>query len=421
MRRSSWRFVLISIGMVFLTTTSVAAQDWPQWQGVNRDGKSVETGFLKTWPSGGLQLIWKTGKLGEGYAGVSIVGNRLYAMGGLSDTNVIMAIDTEDGRILWSTPFGVAGLVGNTGSGNVFPGPRGTPTVDGARIYGVDHRGELICVTAADGKVQWRRHLVNDLGGTLPRWGFAESPLVDGDRVVVTPGGSKGALVALNKRTGDLTWQSKEFTDEAHYASIVAVKIDEIPQYVQLTGQNVVGISPKDGSVLWKASRVGRTAVIPTPIVAGNYVYVTSGYNAGSHLFHVTSRDGRFSVEQVYAKREMANQHGGVVKVGDYLYGYSDSRGLACQNFTTGEIVWAEKEKILKGAVSFAEGMLYFREERSGAMVLVEAVPTGYSENGRFQQPNRAKEMAWPHPVVAHGKLYLRDQDNLFCYDLKAR
>ena len=418
MRRTSRLFMLISIGLVFLTTTSIVAQDWPQWQGVNRDGKSVETGFLKTWPSGGLKLIWRTGNLGEGYAGVSIVGNRLYTMGGLSDTNVIVAIDTEDGEILWSTKFGVAGLIGNTRSGNVFPGPRCTPTVDGDMIYGVDHHGELICVTAADGKIQWRRHFVDDFGGTVPRWGFSESPLVDGNQVVVTPGGPRGAMVALNKRTGDVIWQSKEFTDEAHYASIVEVEIDGIHQYVQLTGENVVGISPKDGSVLWKATRKGRVAVIPTPIVDGNYVYVISGYNIGCNLFKVTSNNGMFTAEQVYENRNMANHHGGVVKVGDYLYGYSDSKGLACQSFMTGEIVWAEREKIGKGAVSFADGMLYFREERSGDMVLVEAVPTGYSEKGRFEQPDRAKEMAWPHPVIAHGKLYIRDQENLFCYNV---
>jgi len=418
MRRSSRLFVLISIGIVFLTTSSIVAQDWPQWQGGNRDGKSVETGFLRTWPSGGLKLIWRTGNLGEGYAGVSIVGNRLYAMGGLSDTNVIVAIDTEDGEILWSTKFGVAGLIGNTRSGNVFPGPRCTPTVDGDMIYGVDHHGELICVTAADGKIQWRRHFVDDFGGTVPRWGFSESPLVDGNQVVVTPGGSQGAIVALNKRTGEVIWKTEDFTDDAQYSSIVLVEIDGVRQYVQLTMENVVGISPEDGSVLWKASRVGRIAVIPTPIVDGNYVYVTSGYRVGSHLLHVTSSNGRFSAEQVYAERDMANQHGGVVKVGGYLYGYSDSEGLACQNFMTGEIVWAEREKIGKGAVTFADGMLYFREERSGDMVLVEAVPTGYSEKGRFEQPDRAKKMAWPHPVIAHGKLYIRDQENLFCYDV---
>jgi len=291
--------------------------------------------------------------------------------------------------------------------------------VDGDMVYGVDHFGEFICVTAADGKVQWGRHFVDDLGGTVPRWGYSESPLVDGDQVVVTPGGSKGAIVALNKRTGELIWQSRNLADAAQYSSIVIAEIDGVRQYVQLTMESVVGISPEDGSVLWKASRVGRTAVIPTPIVDGNYVYVTSGYNVGSHLFHITSSSGRFSAEQVYAMRDMANQHGGVVKVGDYLYGYSDSEGLACQNFLTGEIVWAERDKIKKGAVSYADGMLYFREERSGEMVLVEAVPTGYSEKGRFEQPDRAEDMAWPHPVIAHGKLYVRDWDNLFCYDIK--
>jgi outer membrane protein assembly factor BamB len=414
------KVALTAVVLMTHAGSSVAA-DWPQWRGGNRDGKAAETGLLQTWPSRGLKLVWRTGNLGEGYAGVSIVENRLYAMGGLSETNAIMAINTENGEILWSTKFGVAGLVGNTRSGNVFPGPRCTPTVDGAMIYAVDHHGQLVCVTAADGRIQWSKHYVDDFGGAVPRWGFSESPLVDGDRVVVTPGGSRGALVALNKRTGEVIWQSGEFTDEAHYASIVDVEIDGVPQYVQLTAQSIVGISPQDGSVLWKASRRGRVAVIPTPIVEGNYVYVTSGYGVGSHLFHVTSTDGRFSVEQVYAERDMANQHGGVLKVGDYLYGYSDSKGLACQDFLTGEIVWAEKEKIGKGAVSFADGMLYFREEKSGDMVLVEPVPAGYSEQGRFEQPDRAREMAWPHPVIADGKLYLRDQDNLFCYDVKAK
>jgi outer membrane protein assembly factor BamB len=421
MRRSSRLFFLISIGLVFFTTTSIVAQDWPQWRGVNRDGKSVESGLLKIWPSGGLNLIWKTKNLGEGFAGVSIVGNRLYTMGGMSDSNVIMAINTEDGAVLWSTKFGVAGLVGSERSGNTFPGPRCTPTIDGDRIYGVDHHGELICVTAADGRIQWRRHFVDDFGGSVPRWGYSESPLVDGTRVVVTAGGSQGAIVALNKQTGEVIWRTEDFTDDAHYSSIVLVEIDGVHQYVQLTMEHVVGILPEDGSVLWKASRVGRVAVIPTPIVDGNYVYVTSGYNAGSHLFHVTSGNSRFSAEQVYAEGDMANHHGGVVKVGDYLYGYSDKKGLACQNFMTGEIVWAEREKIRKGAVSFADGMLYFREERSGDMVLVEAIPTGYSEKGRFEQPDRSEEMAWPHPVIAHGRLYIRDQDNLFCYDVKAR
>lgn len=404
--------------IVLIYLTAVFAEDWPQWRGLNRDGKSTETGLFKIWPSGGPKLIWRTGNLGEGFAGVSVVGDRLYTMGGKSETNAIMAINTKDGKILWSTPFGVAGFVGNAGSGNTFPGPRCTPTVDGELIYGLDHHGELICVAAADGKIQWSKHFVDDFGGTVPRWGYSESPLVDGKQVVITPGGSQGAIVALDKRTGQVIWKTTNFTDDAHYSSIVLVEIDGVRQYVQLTGENIVGISPADGSVLWKASRPGRVAVIPTPIVDGNYVYVTSGYGTGSHLFHVTSSNGRFSAEQVYEEKSVANHHGGVVKVGAYLYGYSDGKGLVCQNFKTGEIVWREKEKIGKGAVMSADGKLYFREEQSGDMVLVEAVPVGYSEKGRFQQPDRSEEMAWSHPVIAHGNLYIRDQDNLFCYDM---
>jgi outer membrane protein assembly factor BamB len=339
-------------------------------------------------------------------------------MGGLSDLNAITAIDTKDGRILWSTKFGVAGAVGNVSSGNTFPGPRCTPTVDGDRVYGVDHRGQFICVNSNDGSIQWKKHFVDDFGGIVPKWGFSESPLVDGNQVVATPGGPKGALVALNKQSGEVIWRSKEFTDEAHYSSIVAAAIGGVRQYIQLTGENVAGISPKDGSVLWKAARPGKVAVIPTPVVDGNHVYVTSGYSVGCNLFKVTLKDGKFIAEQVYENKNMVNHHGGVVKVGDYLYGYSDDRGLVCQNFLTGDIVWRERERVKKGAVSYADGMLYFREERSGDLVLIEAAAKGYSEKGRFQQPDRGKEMAWPHPVLAGGKLYLRDQNSLLCYDL---
>jgi len=224
--------------------------------------------------------------------------------------------------------------------------------------------------------------------------------------------------VALNKQTGEVIWRSKEFTDEAHYSSIVAAQIGGVHQYVQLTSESVVGISPKDGSVLWKAARAGRVAVIPTPIIEGNYVYVTSGYEVGCNLFKVTLKDGKFAVEEVYKNRNMVDHHGGVVKVGDYLYGYSDGKGLVCQNFLTGDIVWAERDRVKKGAVSYADGRLYFREERSGDMVLIEADPKRYSEKGRSTQPDRAKEMAWPHPVLAGGRLYLRDQNMLFCYDV---
>jgi outer membrane protein assembly factor BamB len=396
---------------------NVRADDWPQWRGPNRDGKSADTGLLKEWPAGGPKLAWKATGLGKGYANMSVAAGRLFTMGDKEGAGYVMALAPADGKILWATKVGAAGSPDPSEWSH--PGPRCTPTVSGDLVFAADAWGEMVCVTAADGKEQWRKSFSKDFGGKPPTWGYSESPLVDGEQVVVTPGGQSGAMVALDKKTGRTLWQSKDFTDDAHYSSIVPADIGGTRQYVQLTAASVVGISAKDSSVLWKAPRKGNVAVIPTPIAAENLIYVTSGYNAGCNLFKVTSDAGKFSVEQVYANRFMGNHHGGVVKVGDYLYGYSDSKGLACQNFQTGEIVWSEKEKIKKGCVSYADGALYCREEETGTMILLDASPAGYKEKGRFPQPDRAKEMAWPHPTIANGKLYLRDQDTLLCYEVK--
>jgi outer membrane protein assembly factor BamB len=364
-------------------------------------------------------LAWKATGFGKGYSTISVAGDRLYTMGDKAEAGWLMAASAEGGKILWSTKVGAPGAPGVPGYD--FPGPRSSPAIDGNLIFALDAWGELMCVNAADGAEQWRRNLQKDLGGTPPTWGYAESPLVDGGQVVVTPGGEKGALAALNKKTGELIWQSKEFTDLAHYASIVPAEIDGTRQYVQLTSASVAGISAKDGSLLWKAARQGNVAVIPTPVVAGHEIYVTSGYGAGCNLFHVTRTEGKFSANQVYANHVMVNHHGGVVRVGEYIYGYSEDKGLTCQNARTGEALWAEKAKVQKGSVSWAEGKLYCREEETGTVILVDAAPAGYTERGRLNQPERAQEKAWSHPVIANGKLYLRDQDLLLCYDIKAK
>jgi outer membrane protein assembly factor BamB len=415
--RSRCLLMFSAVAGCFLAAASVQAADWPQWRGPNRDGKSADTGLLQEWPAGGPKLAWRATGLGTGYANMSVANGRLFTMGDKDDAGYVLALDPADGRILWTAKVGAAGGP-DPGQWN-YACPRCTPTVSGDLVFALNEWGEMVCVTAADGKEQWRKDLRRDFGGKPPTWGYSESPLVDGEQVMVTPGGQQGAMVALDRKTGRLLWQSKDFTDDAHYSSIVPAEIGGVRQYVQLTAASVVGIAAKDGTVLWQAPRKGSVAVIPTPIVDGNLVYVTSGYNAGSNLFKVTADGGKFTAEQVYANRAMANQHGGVVKVGDYLYGYSDSRGLACQDFQTGEIVWAEKAKVKKGSVSYADGMLYCREEDSGTMILVPATPAGYQEKGRFPQPDRAKEKAWPHPTIANGKLYLRDQDVLLCYDVR--
>ncbi len=415
--RSRCLLVLAIISCCCLAPANVRAEDWPQWRGPNRDGKSADTGLLKQWPADGPKLAWKATGLGKGYSNMSIAAGRLFTMGDKDGAAYMMALNPTDGKILWSAKVGEAGSPDP--SDWSYPGPRCTPTVSGDLVFGLNAWGEMVCVTVADGKELWRKDFRKDFGGKPPTWGYSESPLVDGDQVVVTPGGSQGAMVALDKKTGRTLWQSKDFTDEAHYSSIVPADIGGTRQYVQLTSASVVGISAKDGSVLWKAARKGNVAVIPTPIVEGNLVYVTSGYGAGSHLFKVTADAGKFTVEQVYAQRAVAVHHGGAVKVGDNVFAYSDSKGLTCQNFQTGEIVWSEKEKIKKCCVSYADGGLYCREEDTGTMVLVEASPTGYTEKGRLSQPDRAKEKAWPHPTIANGRLYLRDQDTLLCYEVK--
>jgi outer membrane protein assembly factor BamB len=397
---------------------SATAEDWPQWRGPRRDGKSAETGLLKQWPAGGPPLVWKITGLGAGYATVSVAKGVIYTAGDHGEENFVLAFREADGQPLWKAKLGRAGAPGWGG----FAGVRSTPTVDGDLVFAIGQYGEIAAFEAATGRELWRHDFVKDYGAKLPEWGFSESPLVDGDQLVFTPGGEKGAIVAVNKRTGALLWQTGEFTDEAQYASLMPAALGGVPQYVQLTMASVVGVSPR-GKVLWRAPRKGAVAVIPTPVVADPFVYVTSGYNIGCNLFQVTRTGDTFAVTEVYKNRVVMNHHGGVILVGDHLYGHDDRRGWTCQNFKTGEAVWQTEDGLGKGACVYADGHLVLREEKKkgSRVALIEASPAGYKEKGVFEQPDQSGKEAWPHPVIANGRLYLRDQDVLLCYDLKAR
>jgi outer membrane protein assembly factor BamB len=393
--------------------------DWPQWRGPKRDGCSAETGLLKTWPAGGPPLAWKADGLGLGYVAVSVVVGRVFTAGDVGEENFVFAMGEANGRVLWSSRVGKAGAPGWGG----FAGPRCTPTVDGERLYFLGQYGEVVCLETGTGKEVWRRHLVKDFGGKLPEWGYSESPLVDGDRLVMTPGGPQGTLLALDKRTGAPMWQTRALADEPQYASVIRAEIAGVPQYIQLTMASVVGVAPADGAVLWRAPRKGATAVIPTPVVQGALVYVTSGYGTGSQAFRVAKDEGGFKAVQAYSNKVMVNHHGGAILVGDHIYGYSDGKGWTCQKAATGEAVWQEKAKLDKGSLTYADGRFYLREERKSksAVALIEASPEGYREVGRFQPPDQSGSDSWPHPVVANGRLYLRDQATLLCYEVKAR
>lgn len=388
------------------------ASDWPQWRGPDRTDVSKETGLLKSWPAGGPKRVWLFENAGAGYAGPAIVAGKLFTMGTRDGGEILFALDADTGKELWQVK------IGDLFKESRGDGPRSTPTVDGDKVYAMNGLGNLVCASVADGKILWRQSM-SDLGGKRPNWGYTESPLVDGDQVVCTPGGAKGALAAFDKKTGKLIWQSTEFTDVAHYVSMVAAEANGTPQYIQVTMQSIVGIAPKDGKVLWKSPWPGRTAVIPTPIYHDGHVYVTSGYGVGCKLVKIGPNN---EVSTVYENKVMKNHHGGVVLVGDHVYGHADP-GWVCQNFKTGEEVWSHRD-FSKGAIACADGMLYCLEENSGTVALIEASPKGWQEHGRFKLDPQTKIRSsqgriWVHPVISNGKLYLRDQDLIYCYDIK--
>lgn len=371
---------------------------------------------MKQWPAEGPPLVWVARDLGGGYSTPSIAGGRIYGMSYRGDDEVVWALRESDGKEIWSTRIATA----NRRIG--YPeGSRSTPTVDGNRLYVLGVSGDLACLDATSGRILWQKNLATDFGGKMPSWGYSESPLVDGDRVIATPGRGQATLVALNKTNGAVIWQAQvPEGDEAHYASAVVGVVGGVRQYVQFLRGGVVGIRASDGAFLWRYnSPANKTANCATPIFFDGYVFAASAYNTGGGLAQIVGGGDRFSANEVYFTPEMKNHHGGVVLVNGYLYGANDPKGLTCLEARTGRMMWSSREAG-KGSVTYADGCLYFRNE-NGPMILCAASPQGYQELGRFQQPNRSGKKTWPHPVIANGKLYLRDQDVLLCYDIKAR
>ena len=409
---------LLSISTLLLVTASLIPSvlgdengNWPQWRGPNRDNLSSDTGLMKEWPRGGPGKVWEASGLGAGYSSVIVADGKIFTMGDLRDGAYAMALDMG-GKPLWKRK------IGPTGGGP--PGPRSTPTYDSGNVFVLGQDGSLACLDASSGDVKWHKNLEHDFGGTMMSgWGYSESVLVDGDKVICTPGGPKGTLLALNKNGGQEIWRTKEWTDSAAYSSPIQVEIGGKRQYIQLTGESVAGVAAEDGKVLWRADRHGNTAVISTPVFKNNQVFVTSAYDVGCNLFKVTPDNGQFSVREVYANKNMKNHHGGVILLGDYVYGFSDPE-LVCLEFATGKVKWKNRS-VGKGALTYADGNLYLRAEGSGEVAMIEATPSGYHERGRFSQADRSSDAAWAHPVITGGRLYLRDQDKLLCYDLKGK
>ena len=401
-----------------LPLANVLSSDWPQWRGPNRDDNSTETGLLKTWPKDGPKLVWMNKDVGLGYSGYSIVGDTLYTMGARDAVEFVIAVNVKNGKEKWSAE---AGPLLTNGWGD---GPRSTPTVSGDRVYAMSGKGHLTCLNAADGKQIWKATM-EEIGGKVPGWGYTESVLVDGDLVICTPGGAQGAIAAFDKNTGKKVWQSTAWTDPAQYSSVIAADHNGARQLIQLTMQSVGAVNAKDGSLLWKVPFPGKTAVIPTPIFHDGHVFVAAGYGVGGKLIKIGEGNKAEDLNPE-PNPNMINHHGGVVLVNGNLYGFSEKGGWTCLDFKTGAVKWQENAALKKGAIHYADGKLYLLEENTGTVALIDASPDGWKEYGRFtltpQTTQRnPKGKVWTHPVVANGKLFLRDQELLFCFDVHGK
>lgn len=399
--------------LTLFNPTGVHAGDWKQWRGEGRQAHSPDTGLLKEWPEGGPKRAWLFENCGKGYSGPSIADGKIFILGGREDMTQLICLNEADGKELWATDIDV--IYGNRWG----DGPRSTPTIDGAFVYALAGKGNLVCANVADGSIVWQKSLTKDFGGELQSWGYTESVLIDGDRLICTPGGKDGAIAALNKSNGDTIWVSTGLTDNAQYSSPIVFEFEGTRQYAQLFMKTLAGVDAESGKVLWETSFPGRTAVIPTPVYSDGRVYVTAGYGVGNKQVKLGSENP----EVVYENEVMVNHHGGVILVDGHLYGHSDKGGWTCQNFNTGEAVWQDKG-IGKGAIGYADGRFYCLSENDGTVALIEASTEGWKEHGRFQLEPQTKIRSssgkiWTHPVIANGRLYLRDQDLFFAFDVK--
>lgn len=417
---------------VFLLTAClmgapIGEGDWPQWRGPNRDGKSLETGLLKSWPKDGPPVAWENLKIGHGYGSPAVVGDKVYILGGEGNTpgqpEYCLCLSIKDGKEIWKSPLETSSGSFNAGWGG---GPRSTPTVINGSVYCLGATGDLVCLDAATGKSVWKKNLVKDFGGVIPTWGYSESVLIDGDKLLCTPGKGTG-MVALNPKTGATIWTCKEFDDNAGYSSILPVDVGPVRIYLQQTMSSAIGVRAKDGKLMFKKGSIGRrVAVIPSPVFADNVVFFTAGYNAGCESFKLTANGDKVDAEVVFTKNpNLANHHGGVIQIGDKVYGHSDRGGWTCLNFkeSSEAPVW-NYTKFGKGSITYVDSHFLCYAEGSGDLAVIKASDSGWEEVGRMKLPKRSKTdkksgAIWAHPVVAHGKLFLRDFDYLFCFDLK--
>ena len=403
---------IVAIVMVVMGAISASGQEWPQWRGPQRTGLSSETGLLKQWPAEGPRKVWSINGLGEGYGSLAIKGDRILVQGTNGSASVVYCLNRADGKTIWSAALGPKR---DESRGN---GPRATPTIDEDRVYVLTENGDLVCLRLRDGSPIWRKNILKEFGGENPNWMISESPLIDGNRVIVSPGGRNAGIVALDKMTGNKVWAATDLSDEAAYSSCILVDVGGVKTILNFTSTAGVGVRASDGKVMFRYNRAANgTANCTTPVFADNKVFFTSAYGTGGGLLSLSAQNGEVRHQEVYFTRDMMNHHGGVVLVNGYLYGFSNAI-LTCLEFATGKKMWSHRS-VGKGSLTYADGMLYLIGE-DRVVGLAEANPNAYVEKGRFAIDDFGRP-SWAHPVVAGGKLYVRNQGMLTCYDVKAK
>ncbi|GHT22770.1 polyvinylalcohol dehydrogenase [Planctomycetales bacterium] len=409
-----------------LFAASVFAADWKQWRGPRHDGVCTEAGLFEKWDGGSPKLLWKVNTLGGGYSNFSFAENKMFSLGDREDGCYLFALNPADGKEIWKLKVGKTG-----GSrGNNFAGPRSTPVTDGEHVFVLGQFGDLVCAEITTGKELWHINVIEKFDARIMlneagiHWDYAISPIIDGNRVLLPIGGKDGTVIAF-ERTGKefkLLWQSKEITDRASYASVVPVTTGGVHQYLVFTEKRLAGLDAETGKALWIADRPGLIAICSDPAfyVDGEtlYVIVSSFYGGGTQLYKVSSADSQFSVEQIFNDPKIQNHHGGIVQVGGYFY-LTSNRELLCLDPKTGKTLWKNR-CVGKGSILGLNGKLIVRgESGEGEIALVEASSEEYKEISRFEQPERSDKNSWTYPAVYEGKMYIRDQGLLLCYEVK--
>lgn len=418
-------FSLTVVGSALFFTANVSqGEDWPTFRGSKRTAIAPDKNLLASWPEGGPALVWESTGAGRGYASLAVAGDKIFTLGdGLStkegdEDEYLIAFDRATGKQLWTTKTGPAWKEMQPDWHN----SRSTPTVDGSMVYVVTPKGVLVACNTADGKEAWRKDLVAEFGGKkADGWGYSESVLIDGDNLVCTPGGEKSTMVALNKKTGALVWTSVNPGDRgAGHASIVISEVGGNRVYVQITGSGAMGVSAKDGKLLWSYPIDKTTAVIPTPIVRGDLVFFSVGYKRGGALLQQVASASGVTVKEIYGlNTKLANKHGGVILMGDYVYGDADDHGTPfCAELMTGNIKWNGRGPGKGSTVVIGGGDMLYMQFQDGELALVKPDPTEYTVVSHFKIPGSGKRPSWAHPSIVDGKLYVRSQDKIMCYSI---